>query len=68
MSVLNGSHDSNADKVRNEFDDMLCFSGCPECKSPHTYETVVSVNNQDNVEVCICDNCGHVELKYDIRP
>jgi hypothetical protein len=67
MSVLNGSQGS-PQKIRRPFDDMLNVRGCPECKSPHTYDTVASVNDQDDVEVCLCDNCGHVELKYDIRP
>ena len=54
-----------ARKVRDEFDDMLTLGGCPACQSDQTHETTVSVNARDHVEVRMCDNCGHVELKFE---
>jgi transcription elongation factor Elf1 len=52
-------------RVRRAFDSMLNIQGCPECRSEHTHETIASVNDEDGVEMCLCDNCGHVELKYE---
>jgi Zn ribbon nucleic-acid-binding protein len=43
---------------------MLTGSGCPECGSEETYETTVSVNDTDDVDACMCDDCGHVEVKF----
>ncbi len=38
---------------------------CPECRGIHTSATRASVDNVDNVEVALCDDCGHVEEKFE---
>jgi hypothetical protein len=46
-----------------EYEDMVAFKGCPECGACITYESKATINGQDNVQVCICDDCGEVLVK-----
>ncbi len=50
--------------IRGEFEEMQWFNGCPKCHSADVYETLATVDDRENVEVSICDECGHVEEKW----
>ena len=50
--------------IRGEFEEMQWFNGCPECDSSEVYESTVSINDRDGVEVSLCDSCGHIEEKW----
>lgn len=46
-----------------KYSKMLNDEGCPECESDDTRATTATVNGKDNVEVCICNDCGHTVEK-----
>lgn len=53
--------------VRRAYMKMLETHGCPKCKGEDTYATKASVypGDKDQTEVCICDECGHSEDKFE---
>jgi uncharacterized Zn finger protein len=53
-------------QVREEFIKMQFDVGCPECGSDATFESVASIHPRNNVAVSICDECGHVEEKFEV--
>lgn len=46
-----------------KYSTMLNEEGCPECESHDTRAASATVNGKDNVEVCICNDCGHTVEK-----
>jgi len=43
--------------------EQMFEEGCPKCGSTNTDWSVCSVNDVDNLDCVICDECGHTEYE-----
>lgn len=52
-------------RISKEYKKMCFEDGCPNCGSEDTGRSWATIDLGEDVEVCLCDECGYTLPKYE---